>query len=88
MTSPQKPDDASSSASSEDVIKSLQAEMAALRLEKDAIEDTVRRLRAEEDFAAHVFRHKEIFTCSQEKLRLEAEIDIRQRKIRRLQEGY
>lgn len=89
MTSPNPvpPNGDTSSAELPDDIPTLQAQLAALDIEMQAVVATVRRLMAEEDMAAGVFRAREIFQAQQEKLRLQAEMDLRRRRIRRIQYG-
>ena len=68
-------------------VSTLEAEIAQFESRKIEVEEELRRLLKDENPAQGVFYHKEIFTGQQEKLRLAAEIDIRQRKINRLHLG-
>lgn len=79
------PNDGSSSAELPGDIPTLQAQQQALAMQLEAVVATVRRLMAEEDPAAGKFLHKEIFQAQQEKLRLQVEIELRARKIRRIE---
>ncbi len=83
MTQPQKPDDASVS----EEIETLKAEILKFSADKDTLEQDIRTLLQDENPALGVFHHQEIFSSQQEKLRLDAEIDIRRRKINRLRLG-
>jgi hypothetical protein len=65
-------------------MESLSRESEEFKAEMDGVERKIRELRADEDFAAGRYHAGEIFKLQQQKLRLEAEIDIRRRKINRL----
>ncbi len=69
-------------------IAELAAELEELTARKLAVEAEVKRLRAAEDPAGGIFHHREIFAKSQEKLVLEVEMDLRRKRIRRLELGY
>lgn len=69
-------------------IAALGAEIEELAERKRAVEAEIKRLRVAEDPAAGIFHHQEIFSQSQEKLVLEVEMDLRRKKIRRLELGY
>lgn len=62
----------------------LTAERDALAAQQEAVIIQLRQLRESEDPATGTYFAQEIFALSQEKLRLAAEIDIRERHIRRL----
>ncbi len=68
-------------------IPALQAQIEALTADKKAAEARVIQLRDSEDPAKGVFHNNEIFQAQQDKLRLETEIDIRRRRIRRIELG-
>lgn len=72
------------SVSIDDEIATLEAERAAFMSQQETVVAEIKRLREAEDPATGTYYAQEIFTLSQEKLRLEAEIDIRRRKINRL----
>ncbi len=72
------------SASPDDEVAALTAEREAFQVRQEEVVIQIRQLREAEDPATGTYYAQEIFTLSQEKLRLEAEIDIRGRKIRRL----
>ena len=65
-------------------METLSRESEEFKVEMDKAEKKISELRADEDFAAGRYHAKEIFKLQQEKLRLEAEIDIRRRKINRM----
>ena len=87
MSPNQVPNDGSSSAELSRDVPTLQAQQQALAMQLEAVVATVRRLMAEEDPGAGKFLHKEIFQAQQEKLRLQTEIDLRARKIWRIELG-
>ncbi|MFP4167923.1 MAG: hypothetical protein ACLFSY_03620 [Desulfonatronovibrionaceae bacterium] len=65
-------------------IKDLKQEVQELNSQMAACESRVNELRTQEDPAAGVFYHQEIFSLQQEKLRLQVEIEFREKKINRL----
>lgn len=71
-------------ASNSEDMETLSKEAEAFRSTMSEVERKLRELRADEDFEAGRYHAQEIFELQQEKLRLEAEIDIRRRKINRL----
>lgn len=87
MSQSKKPNDVSASTDLPGDIETLKAQIEALSAEKSATEAKVIHLRDSEDPAKGVFHSREIFQAQQDKLRLETEIDLRRRKIRRLELG-
>lgn len=81
------PSDASASNDLPRDIEALAAQIEALNAEKAAVMAKVVHLRDSEDPAKGIFHNQEIFQAQQDKLRLETEIDIRRRKIRRIELG-
>lgn len=65
----------------------LRREADALIADKAELELKIRELRNSEDPELGFFLHEEIFTAQQDKLRLLVEIDMRERKIKRLAYG-
>lgn len=68
-------------------ITALKAQIDTLTADKKAAEARIIRLRNSENPAKGVFHNQEIFQAQQDKLRLETEIDIRRRRIRRIELG-
>lgn len=64
--------------------EALEREIEDLRTHLDICRRRVRDLRDAEDVAGGVVYAREIFATQQEKLRLDAEIDIRERRLRRM----
>jgi predicted RNase H-like nuclease (RuvC/YqgF family) len=69
----------------QDDIESLQAEIAAFKAEKEALEAEIKRLLFDEDIAAGRCHAQALHKNRQEKMRLETELLARRNKIRRLQ---
>lgn len=69
-------------------IKELQDEIKQFTLELEQCIADQADFRAKENFAERITFAKEIFTCQQDKLRLQVEIELLEKKIRRLQLGY
>ncbi len=69
-------------------IPALEAEIAAFKKEKAECVARERELRGREDVEAGLCFAAEIFALQQDKLRIEVEIDIRRKKIRRRQLGW
>ena len=65
-------------------VAELSAKLAELTEHRAAVETRVRELLAAEDFAAGVYRAREIFEAKQEKLVLETEMEITRRQRKRL----
>ena len=65
----------------------LQRELEDLGREMADVELKIRDLRASEDFEQGFYLHEEIFAAQQEKLRLKVEVDLRKRKLKRLEYG-
>ncbi|MCK9239383.1 hypothetical protein [Desulfocurvus sp.] len=72
------------SVSIDEQVARLDAERAAFEARRDEVAREVRRLRDAEDPAAGVYHAQEIFRLSQEKLRLDTEIEFRRRRAARL----
>ena len=68
-------------------IPALEAEIAALRGERETVMALIRERRAAEDPARRVFHAQEIFRLQQEKLRLDVDIQFRVNKINRIRLG-
>lgn len=68
-----------------DDIETLSEEFEAFKLEKETVEAQLKKLRAEEDFEKGIFFAQDIFRLQQDKLRLDTEMVIRRRHIKRLQ---
>lgn len=66
----------------------LEAEIAEFARLREACVARERELRALEDPARDVFHAAEIFELTRERLRLDVEIDLRRKKIRRRELGY
>jgi hypothetical protein len=81
MTQRRKDDE---SVSIEDEVARLDAERAAFETRRAEVAAEVRRLRDAEDPASGVYYAQEIFQLSQEKLRLDTEIEFRRRRAARL----
>ena len=79
----QKPEEESKSIS----IPELEVEIETHKKELDLCQKRIKKLMASEDPSQGVFFAKEIFDSQQDKLRLEVEIDLRQRKINRMRLG-
>ena len=69
-------------------IASLEAEIAEFEREKAHCQEKEQDFRRREDPAKDLFFAAEIFEMTRERLRLEVEIDIRRKKIRRRELGY
>lgn len=69
---------------SSDPVARLEEEIARLSLDKAQCEALIRQLRDRENLRKGIVHAREIFEQQQEKLRLDAEIDIRKKRIRRL----
>jgi predicted nucleic acid-binding Zn-ribbon protein len=69
-------------------IASLEAEIAAFEREMAACREREQDFRRREDPARDLFFAAEIFELTRERLRIEVEIDIRRKKIRRRELGY
>lgn len=88
MNQSRNPSGASASSSGSPLdITALKAEIEALTADKKAAEARIIHLRDSEDPTKGVFHNQEIFQAQQDKLRLETEIDIRRRRIRRIDLG-
>lgn len=70
-----------------DEIAQLEKEQEEYRVQKETLEVQLKHYREAEDPETGVYHAQEIFSLSQEKLRLAAEIDIRRRKVNRLRLG-
>jgi len=81
MTQRKKDDE---SVSIEDEVASLNAERAAFEAQRQQVAADIRRLRDAEDPATGVYYAQEIFRLSQERLRLDTEIEFRRRRAARL----
>ncbi len=68
-------------------IKTLEAEIEQLKLELDQCMKRIRLLMQSENPSEGIFFAKEIFENRQDKLRLEVEIELRQKKINRIRLG-
>ncbi|WP_320171331.1 hypothetical protein [Maridesulfovibrio sp.] len=79
----QKPEEESKSIS----ISDIEAEIEQFKSELQLCSKRTREFMAEEKPAEGIFFAREIFESQQEKLRLEVEIDTRQRKINRMRLG-
>jgi len=71
----------------EEKISRLEAEILGLTQEKNDCAQTVKDLRAAEDFKKVITFANEIFTNQQNKMRLEVEIELRRKKINRIKLG-
>lgn len=87
MSQSKKPDGASASSDLPRDIAALTAQIEALSAEKTSAMAKVRQLRDSENPARGIFHSQEIFQAQQDTLRLDTEIDIRRRKIRRIELG-
>ncbi|NDV23867.1 hypothetical protein [Desulfovibrio sp. JC022] len=79
----QQPEEESKSIS----IPEIEVEIENFKKELTLCKERVKTLMESEDPSEGIFFAKEIFESKQGKLRLEAEIDIRQRKINRMRLG-
>jgi hypothetical protein len=77
-----------SGASASTEIAALEAEIAEFSRLREACLTREKELRAREDPAQDVFYASEIFELTRERLRLDVEIDLRRKKIRRRELGY
>ncbi|MUM76686.1 hypothetical protein GKC30_03450 [Pseudodesulfovibrio sp. F-1] len=68
-------------------IPTLEAEIAALTLEREKTVRTIRELMAAEKPAEGIFHHEQIFELQRDKLRLDVDIQFRVNKINRLNLG-
>ncbi|MCJ2165508.1 MULTISPECIES: hypothetical protein [unclassified Pseudodesulfovibrio] len=68
-------------------VPTLEAEAAALTLERDKTKLAVRQLMEAEDPKNGIYHHEEIFRLQQDKLRLDVEIKFRTNKINRINLG-
>ncbi|WP_319762896.1 hypothetical protein [Maridesulfovibrio sp.] len=68
-------------------IPEIEVEIENFKKELDLCKQRTKTLMASEKPSEEIFFAKEIFESQQDKLRLEAEIDIRQRKINRMRLG-
>lgn len=68
-------------------ITTLEAEIAALTLERDHCAAREKDFRLREDPASDLFFANEIFELTRERLRLEVEIDLRRKRINRRRLG-
>jgi len=73
--------------STSEKIKAIEAEIEDLTRQKEDHEKKVRELMQSEDPAAGKFYAQEIFQHKQDRLRLEVELDWRQKRIKRLRLG-
>lgn len=69
-------------------IATLETEIAGFEREKAACAERERDFRLREDPGKDLFFASEIFELTRERLRLEVEIDIRRKKIRRRELGF
>ncbi len=67
-----------------DEIKQLQREVEDLNVQKTSCAAKIDELRNSEDPQAGIFHHQEIFSLQQEKLRLQVELEFREKKLNRL----
>ena len=67
-----------------DNIQELQREIDALSAEMTTCASRIIELRDQEDPQAGIFHHEEIFSLQQKKLRLQVDIEFRQKKMNRL----
>ncbi|WP_028586280.1 hypothetical protein [Desulfocurvus vexinensis] len=81
MTQRKKDDE---SVSIEEEVARLDAERAAFEAQRQQVAAEVRRLRDAENPATGVYHAQEIFRLSQEKLRLDTEIEVCRRRAARL----
>ncbi|WP_027720413.1 hypothetical protein [Maridesulfovibrio zosterae] len=68
-------------------IPEIEIEIENFKKELELCVERKKMLMQSEDLSEGIFYAKEIFESQQDKLRLEAEIDIRQRKINRIRLG-
>ncbi|WP_421899199.1 hypothetical protein [Maridesulfovibrio sp.] len=68
-------------------IPEIEVEIENFKKELETCQQRTKKLMASENPSEGIFFAKEIFESQQDKLRLEAEIDIRQRKINRMRLG-
>ena len=68
-------------------IQELEVEIAQFKLELERCIKNLKEYTEKEDFKAGIYFPQEIFTCKQDKLRLAVEIELREKKIRRIQLG-
>lgn len=68
-------------------IEVLESEIKQFKSELEQSKKQIRQLMQSEDPSKGVFFAKEIFTTQQDKLRLEVEIELRQKKINRIRLG-
>ena len=79
---------ADASASDQERRDAWTAEKEAFQARQDAVTEEIKVLMAEEDPAAGVHHAEAIFELRQEKLRLDVEIQLREKRIKRLDLGY
>lgn len=88
MTRPNADESKSDAAAVEARIGQLREEIAVFSKELAVCEIAQAEYRAKEDPVARISFAAEIFQCQQDKLRLRVEIELLEKKIRRLQLGY
>jgi len=75
---------AAAALSPEAEIAALEEEITDLKGQREAVMQQIRDLRASESREAGTHSAQEIFMLQQEKLRLDAEVDFREKRIRRI----
>ncbi|XPV76656.1 MAG: hypothetical protein ACNI27_01710 [Desulfovibrio sp.] len=73
--------------SESDIIQALEAEKVGFQEELELCIKNLREYEQKEDLKNGIYFAQEIFTCKQDKLRLAVEIELREKKIRRIQLG-
>lgn len=88
MTNPNADASKSEDLQVEERIVEIQAEIEGFKLELERCAAEEKDFRSREDMEKHIAFAKEIFTLQQDQLRIRVEIDILEKKIRRLRLGY